>query len=187
MTVAGNGPWKKGQCNAGSGGGGGSAAPVLWLMAEDFEGVINGDNAPLFTTFSFVAAARLDLQVWEFRDNRQEAISTAFAMPSNWDLGDLTCRVYWFVDNSSHTNNYEWRVEASCIGDNEAIEQARAVVNNFDLDLSSKFLYITPEAVVAPSTGTDANGLICFGVTRLNDSASGSGFFIGVRVEYGTT
>lgn len=170
-----------------AGGNGGEAAPVIWLHPEDFSGVTSGDNPPNFTTFTFAAAARLSLPVIEFRDNRQEAASCAFAMPSNWDKGDLKVRLYWFVDSASHTTNYEWRVEASCIGDAEAIEQARATVNNFDLDAASRTLYITSEATVTPSTGTDDNGMICFGVTRLNDAASGSGYFCCARIEYGTT
>jgi hypothetical protein len=154
---------------------------------SDFEGVVNGDNASLKQLFSFAAIARQESSVHRFLDTQQQSCSAAVPMPSNWDQGDLKFRNYWFVDDVSHGVQVEWRIDASCIGDNENIEQAKATFNNFDTDLSTRFLYITDEVTVTPSTGTDPNGLILVNLTRLNDLASGHAYSFGLRMEYGTT
>ncbi len=68
------------------------------------------------------AANKLNIYMLDFDDTTEENAQAAFAMPSDWDAGNVTFKFHWTADSTS-TNSVVWGVKGRAIGNDETIDQ----------------------------------------------------------------
>ncbi len=155
----------------------------VWIGATSF-GIDTG--TPLLAVHGS-AGTLTQVPVWEFDGTAREAITTTIEMPTDWNLGQVSFRLYW-APSDANTGNVFWDVDGAPLIDGTQID----VTPDFDTQATSAAPGIAEQLTfhtTALVTITATGGLIRIIVIRLADLASDTynghdAWFLGLRVSY---
>lgn len=158
----------------------GPAVNLWYIPAVNWIGV-----PALVPTLSTRQIGVMALRVQQFAAN--DAACVTFAVPDNWNLGNVFAKIYWSSQNANHGAR-TWQVGCNCISNAESIPGTISAVNATGTDTAIDVLYETAEVTVTPGGVTPAAAdLLHFYLTRAVDGILSTINFIGMRIRYGTT
>ena len=131
-----------------------------------------------------------DLKTLDFDDAADEFAQFSVAMPSYWNEGTLTFKVYW-TSEATDTDGCAWGLNAVALADSDSINTAfgTAIVVTDDAISAAKDLYITAESGDVTVAGSPAAGELCYfnifrDVSDSNDDMAEDAKLIGVKIFY---
>ena len=131
-----------------------------------------------------------DLFTLDFDDGSDEHAQFSVAMPSYWNEGTVTFKVYW-TSEATDTDGCAWGLSAVALADSDSLNTAfgTAVVVTDDAISAAKDLYITAESGAVTVAGSPAAGELCYfnifrDVSDGNDDMAEDAKLIGVKVFY---
>ena len=131
-----------------------------------------------------------DLRTLDFDDGSDEHAQFSVAMPSYWNEGTVTFKVYW-TSEATDTDGCAWGLSAVALADSDSLNTAfgTAVVVTDDAISAAKDLYITAESGNVTVAGSPAAGELCYfnifrDVSDGNDDMAEDAKLIGIKVFY---
>ena len=131
-----------------------------------------------------------DLRTLDFDDGSDEHAQFSVAMPSYWNEGTVTFKVYW-TSEATDTDGCAWGLSAVALADSDSLNTAfgTAVVVTDDAISAAKDLYITAESGAVTVAGSPAAGELCYfnifrDVSDGNDDMAEDAKLIGIKLFY---
>lgn len=113
-------------------------------------------------------------------------IFTKFALPDNWDQGNVLVRIFYNRSWYGDANNLTFKIYAMAMNDADSLQPAGAPLTvNFTTSAAINQLYMSPEWAVAPNPVVAPPAMMCIKLERLNDTADCDLCLYCVRVRYG--
>lgn len=161
-------------------------AQDLWLPAEVWYTPTTGGAAAIATTEA--TAGLTNYRGFAFDGATKEAIETMVALPTRWDEGNLTARIFW-TSEATDTDGVTWEIKAGNHGDGENIAQAWGTPVTIDDTLAGAAgkVHVTAATSAFTPPGTvAANELTSLRVSRdvdnANDTATEDATVLGVKL-----
>ena len=131
-----------------------------------------------------------DLYTLDFDDGSDEHAQFSVAMPSYWNEGTVTFKVYW-TSEATDTDGVAWGLSGVALADSDSLNTAfgTAVVVTDDAISAAKDLYITAESGAVTIAGSPAAGELCYfnifrDVSDGNDDMAEDAKLIGIKLFY---
>ena len=145
-----------------------------------------GGAAAIATTEA--TAGLTNYRGFAFDGTTKEAIETMVALPTRWDEGNLTARIFW-TSEATDTDGVTWEIKAGNHGDGENIAQAWGTPVTIDDTLAGAAgkVHVTAATSAFTPPGTvAANELTSLRVSRdvdnANDTATEDATVLGVKL-----
>ena len=126
----------------------------------------------------------------DFDASSDENAQFSIAMPSYWNEGTLTYKVYW-TTAATDTDGVAWSVAGVAVSDNDTIDVAfgTAVVVTDDALGAAEDLMVTAESGAVTIAGSPAAGDLCYfnierDVSDANDDMAEDAKLIGIKLFY---
>lgn len=168
----------------------GAGKQSIWVPAGSMEKAVAAAG-PSLSQFS---AGALTLSYQAYDPAGIEDLHFTVGMPKSWDLGNITCKFYWFHPATTTNFTVAWTLYGKSYGDNEALDGASyaggTIVN--DTGGTTSNMYISPESTAfTPAGAPAAQDHVHFIARRLANDASDTlavdAFLVGVELFYTTT
>lgn len=170
-------------------------------IVTDVRPKAGGDLMALFALLGHshpeYAAGNLFSSVWfgeeaprEFGATEDTAQEYKFAMPSNWDGGEIRYKLYWTAQDGTAGDDIGFTLAIGSVGDGDALDAALgAAVIIADNFIGANQQHISGESGVITASGTPAGGeLLRFNLTRDHDAGASplaeSVQVLGLMVQY---
>ncbi|MBO71676.1 MAG: hypothetical protein CL508_05110 [Actinobacteria bacterium] len=131
-----------------------------------------------------------DLYTLDFDDGSDEHAQFSVAMPSYWNEGTITFKVYW-TSEATDTDGVAWGLAGVALADSDSLNTAfgTGVVVTDDAISAAKDLYITAESGAVTIAGSPAAGELCYfdvyrDVSDGNDDMTEDAKLIGIKIFY---
>ena len=160
----------------------------MWVPAVAMYPTNTGGCAAIALTET--TAGRPDMYTLDFDASSDENAQFSIAMPSYWNEGTLTYKVYW-TTAATDTDGVAWSVAGVAVSDNDTIDVAfgTAVVVTDDALGAAEDLMVTAESGAVTIAGSPAAGDLCYfnierDVSDANDDMAEDAKLIGIKLFY---
>lgn len=179
------GPW----VGAATGGGGGCEFTLDTPKTRYMNSTLlwEDDGSPPTRFKRAYANAPQEIEMFSFTQDDDQYVYGNLALPDNWDLDTVLCRIYWTENHDSSGSAVNWTVAIGSFEDIESLNQnymgAVAVLN--DTYQGADLLHITDEVAVTPQHNREVQDLWCVRIGLNAGTHPATPDFIALRLRYG--
>jgi len=124
----------------------------------------------------------------DFDKDADEYAQWSFAMPSDWDAGTITVKVYWTFTTGAGSETVEFDIGGVSIGNDDPLDAARGSVQSCtDTAITAGDVHITAASSAITIAGAAAGDFLIIECMRdvSEDNLAGDAQLIGIMITYG--